>query len=663
MQSLILQLAGLGYGGDYNPEQWSPEVWREDVALMREAGVNLVTVGVFSWAFLEPAPGRYEFGWLDEVMDLLADHGIFVDLATGTASPPPWFSHAHPESLPVDADGRRLWYGSRQAFCPSSPVYRQAAAALVEQLATRYADHPALALWHVHNEYGCHNPRCYCDVSAAAFRTWLRRRYGSLDDLNRAWGTAFWSQRYTAWEQILPPRATPTFPNPTQLLDFQRFCSDELLECYRLERDILRRITPDVPVTTNLMAASTWELDYWAWGRELDVVSNDHYLWAADPHNHIGLSLAADLTRSLAGGRPWLLMEHSTSAVNWQPRNVAKKPGQARRNSLTHIARGADGALFFQWRASAAGAEKFHSGMVPHAGTDSKIWREVVRLGSDLRSLAEVAGSTVEADVAILLDYSSIWAQEQDSHPSRDMTAVEEIRAWHRTLWRAGITADFAHPGGDLSRYRLVLAPALYLLSAEHAAALASYVHEGGSLVVGPFSGIADENDHIWLGGYPGALRDLLGVRVEEFFPLLEGETIPLSNGATGRIWSELGRATDAEVLATFASGPVAGSPALTRKQHGSGTAWYVATRFDDDDLGKLLSQVTEAAGVRPTVEAPAGVEAVRRRHPDGRTYLFLINHTDDDVTISVEGKDLLTGRTIASPLRLPAGDVAVLQQ
>jgi beta-galactosidase len=244
---LLERLGGLAYGGDYNPEQWPEETWADDVRRMREAGVNLVTVGVFSWALLEPADGTYEFGWLDRVLDLLHENGIAVDLATATASPPPWFSTAHPETLPVAPDGTRLWPGGRQAWCPSSPVFRAKAVALVDQLAKRYAEHPALVLWHVSNELGCHNAHCYCDVSAIAFRRWLRRRYGTLEELNRAWGTTFWSQRYGEWDEVLPPRTTPAVPNPTHALDFARFSSDELLDHYRAERDVLRRISPGVP--------------------------------------------------------------------------------------------------------------------------------------------------------------------------------------------------------------------------------------------------------------------------------------------------------------------------------------------------------------------------------------------------------------------------------
>jgi beta-galactosidase len=660
---LLPRMSTLSYGGDYNPEQWPAATWREDAKLMAEAGVTLVTVGVFSWAWLEPAEGHYEFGWLDEVVGLLAEHDIKVDLATATASPPPWFSRAYPQTLPVDADGRRLSYGSRQAYCPSSPIYRAAATRLAEQLATRYGQHPALALWHVGNEYGCHVSRCYCDVSAAAFRTWLRRRYADdLDALNAAWGTAFWSQRYTDWDQVLPPRATPSFGNPTQALDFRRFASDELLDCYRAERDVLHRLTPDVPVTTNLMTGMFWDLDYWSWAPELDVVSTDHYLRGELPAPHVDLAFAADLTRSLAGGQPWLLMEHSTSAVNWQPRNLAKTPGQLRRNSLGHVARGSDGAMFFQWRASVAGAEKFHSGMVPHAGTDTKVWREVVELGHHLGALAEVAGAPVERPpVALLLDWSSLWAGALPAHPTVDLDAAGELKSWHAALYRAGVTADFAHPAADLSAYPLVLAPALYLLDDAGAANLRRYVEGGGCLVVGPFSGVVDEHDHV----RPGRLRDLLGVWVEEFHPLPAAGTVDLDDGGTGRIWTELTHVDGATVEVRYAAEPaaypageLAGAPALTRHGYGQGQVWYLTTLPDAATLDRWISRI----GDLPPAEW-TGVEAIRRRHPSGPSYLFLINHGADDVTGPGTGTDLLTGTAAEGTVRVPARGVVVLRE
>lgn len=663
---LVPKVNGLCYGGDYNPEQWPEEIWAEDAKLMREAGVNLATVGVFAWSALEPAPGRYEFGWLDRVMDLLHDAGVAVDLATATASPPPWFSHRYPESLPVDADGRRLTYGSRQAFCPSSPAYREAALALAGALADRYRDHPALAMWHVHNEYGCHNPRCYCETSAAAFRDWLRDRYGDLATLNEAWGTSFWSQRYTGWEQVQPPRATTTTPNPTHLLDFQRFCSDALLALFQAERDLLHERTPGVPITTNLMTTGDFAvLDYWRWAPELTgrdrLVSMDHYIVPSDPvEPPAQVAYGADRTRSLADG-PWLLMEHSTSALSWRPYNPAKPPGQLVRDSLSHVARGSEGALFFQWRASRYGAEKWHSAMVPHAGTDSKIWREVVTLGGHLQRLAEIRGSTVRAEVAVLFDHESAWAASGPSQPSVEMSTVPEIRRWHAALWRLGVTADFAHPAHDLSRYPLVLAPALYLVDDEAAANLRRYVADGGTLVIGPYSGVADERDHIRLGGYPGAFRELLGIYVDEYFPLPPGGTVALDNGATGLLWTEHARAEPGTtVLASYADGPAAGCPALTRRAAGAGTAYYLGTRLADADLAELLTSV----GAQPTLpEAPPGLEAVRRVHDDGRSYLFLLNHAGADAVVPAAGVDLLTGAAWSDRVTVPAGGAVVLRE
>jgi beta-galactosidase len=650
----------LWFGGDYNPEQWPESVWPEDVALMREARVNLATVGVFAWAWLEPAEGEYAFDRLDRILDGLHAGGISVDLATATASPPAWFSHAYPETLPVDAGGRRLTYGSRQAFCPSSPRYRQAAGRLAEQLARRYHDHPALAMWHVHNEYACHNAHCYCDVSAEAFRDWLRARYGDLDALNAAWGTAFWSQTYTDWAQVQPPRATVTSSNPGQVLDFKRFSSDEHLANFTAERDLLHKLSPGVRVTTNLMTAACFDLDYWAWGREMTgtdrLVSNDHYLVGDDPREAPAQSAyAGDLSRSLGAGAPWLLMEHSTSAVNWQPRNVAKAPGQLIRESIGHLARGSEGAMFFQWRASRAGSEKWHSAMLPHAGTDSKIWREVVRLGRHLADLSEVEGSRTVADVALLLDYPSAWAQEARNQPSVDMTAFAEIMRWHAALWRAGVTADLAHPDTDLSGYRLVLAPALYLLTTAAADNLGSYVEGGGTLAVGAYSGLVDEHDRVHPAPLPGALAGLLGIRVEEFHPT--AEPVPLDDGSTGTLWTEALQADRAEVLARYAGGPLAGGAALTRHR----TAWYASTRLADPDLGRWLGAVAEIAGVAPTHPVPAGVEAVRRRHADGRSYLFLMNHTDAPAEVAAAGVDLLTGAAWTG--RLDAGGVAVLRE
>jgi beta-galactosidase len=654
------------YGGDYNPEQWERGVWREDVRLMQEAGVNLVSLGIFSWAQLEPQPGIYEFGWLDEVMDLLHTHGISVDLATATASPPPWLAARHPESLPVTAQGVTLWPGARQQYCPSSRVYREAAGALVRRLAERYKDHPALALWHINNEYGCHVSSCYCDASAAAFRAWLQQRYGTLAALNKAWGTAFWSQRYDAWDEINPPRAAPTFVNPTQQLDYRRFSCDELLACFEAERAILREVTPHVPVTTNFMGFFK-PLDYWTWAAREDIVSNDSYPDPADPHAPLDAAMACDLMRSLGGGRPWLLMEQTPSQVNWRAQNVLKRPGQMRLWSLQAVARGAEGIMFFQWRASHAGAEKFHGAMVPHVGTErSRVWREVRGLGAELGRLDALLGARVPAEVALVLDWESWWALELDSRPSRDVRLMDAVQRYYDPLYRRNIAVDFVAPDANLGRYKVLLVPNLYLVREGVAPNLERFVADGGTLVMSFFSGIVDAHDHILLGGYPAPFRTLLGLRVEEFDPYVPGQTNHIAVADDGTyacdVWSDVIDLEGAQAVALFKDDFYAGRAAVTRHAFGQGAAYYLGSRPDETFMDVLLARVCREAGVRPTLETPAGIEVVRRVRGE-RSFLFVLNHTREtrDVYVGGQYRDLLTDALHAETISLDPYGVVIL--
>jgi beta-galactosidase len=653
-------VSAISYGGDYNPEQWPEDSWPADIELMRQAGVNLVSIGVFSWALIEPRPGEYDFGWLDRLVELLHSAGIRISLGTPTASPPAWFFHQHPEARVVTREGITLGFGSRGMASPSSPAYRAASVSIATALAKRYGAHPALAVWHVHNEYGAPVSECYSDQSSRAFRQWLQGRYSSLEELNSAWGTAFWGQRYLERDHISAPAVSASVVNPAQRLDFARYTSDALLQCYVAERDAIRAECPDVPITTNFMAGTCPSVDLWKWADEVDLVANDHYLLAEDPRSQVGLALSADLTRSIARGRPWILMEHSTSGVNWQPRNLAKRSGELARNAMSHLGRGADAVMFFQWKASRSGAEKFHSAMLPHAGTSSRIWSEVRALGAGLRGLDELVGSTVSAEVAVLWDWESFWAQDLEWRPSADLSHRERVDAFYDRLWRDQLTVDFAHPEADLSGYKLVVAPASYLLTEVAASNLRRYVEGGGTLIVSYFSAIVDEYDAVHVGGFGAPLRDVLGMMVEEFLPLRAGESVRLTlDGITGDVWTDDVALDGAEVIAAYEDGPAAGKPAITRNSFGAGTAWYVSTRLGVEQLAVVLDRAYRDAGIAPG-DGPEELELIRRRGA-GAEYLIAVNHGNKPADLPVGGTDLLTGEAGES-LKVEAGGVRVLR-
>ncbi|ALV33001.1 beta-galactosidase [Streptomyces sp. CdTB01] len=642
------------FGGDYNPEQWPEETWQEDVRLMKDAGVNSVTLGVFSWAKLEPRPGERDFGWLDTLMDLMHENGIGVVLATPTSSPPPWLGRLHPETLPRDEDGRTEWWGGRQHFSHSSAVYRRHAAAITEDLAARYGRHPALTLWHINNEYCTYD---YGDEAAARFRHWLRARYGTLDALNSAWGTAFWSQGYGDWEEVLPPRHAHYLKNPGQVLDFKRFTSDMLLECYIAERDIVRRHTPPhIPVTTNFMPLWSGQ-DAWRWAEEEDVVSVDLYPDPRDPFGAQHGALVQDLTRSQARG-PWMLMEQAAGPVNWRGVNHPKPRGLNRLWSLQAVARGADAVCYFQWRQSRQGAEKFHSGMVGHAGEQGRTYQEIKRLGAELSLIgAAVTGSHTRNDIAILHDWDSWWA---GAHEGRLSTLVDHtgiLTAWHRALWQAHLATDFARPEHDLSAYKLVVVPQAYALTDTAIDNLLAYVRDGGTLVSGFLTGIADEHDRVRTGGMDARLRELFGIRtLHEWWPLEEGESVG-TDTFPGVLWSEeIEKDEDASAEVTYKGGELDGMPAVLRK----GRAHYLSTLPEPDALRALLAGIAAEAGVHPVLPAlPDQVEAVRRGE-----LLFLLNHGRDTVTVDLPGshRDLLTGTVVEGRCTLERHGVVVLR-
>lgn len=657
------------YGADYNPEQWPEELWPDDVARMREAGVTMVSLGIFSWSRIQPREGEFDFAWLDRVIDLLHEGGIAVDLATATASPPPWASAAYPELLPQDENGAVYWPGSRQQFAPSSPAYRRLATELVTAITERYAAHPAVVMWHVNNEYGCHVDMDYSDAARDAFRAWLERRYGTVDALNEAWGTNFWSQRYGGFDEVFPPRKAPYSHNPGQMLDFRRFSSDMLLECYLMECEIIRAAGATQPITTNFMG-SFKPANYAQWAEHMDVVSDDCYPDPNDPEGFRAAAFQRDLVRSMKPEVPWLLMEQATSAVNWRPANAPKAPGQMAALSAQAIGRGADGILFFQWRQSRAGAEKFHSAMLPYAGTATRTWREVTTLGRNLAALPTLPAGARDARVALVFDWENWWAVEASDHPAV-LDYVGVVQRWYRALHRRHVQVDIVPPERVDGQYALAIAPLLYLLRDEGAEALTSFVEGGGHLLAGPFSDVVDEFDRFRDGGFATRLGPLCGIRVEDFGALVapdapaaapgerearfSGEMVRESTGTLVAEEIEV-TVTDATVEASFTSGRRSGHPALTARRAGRGVARYLATVPDEAGAQAVVDHVLADAGVEPVVGGlPEHVEAARRGE-----LVTLVHHGGEPVEVPIAGIDAVTGEQVDS-VRLAAFDWALV--
>jgi beta-galactosidase len=659
------------HGGDYNPEQWPPETWAEDMRLMQAARFRVATVGVFSWVSLQPSEDRFSFEWLDAVLDGLASAGLYACLATPSAAQPAWMSRAYPDVLRAGPSGRRNRHGRRVNYCPNSASYRRFAAAVAARLAERYARHPALLIWHVSNEYGGSardGGACYCDTCAAAFRVWLRQRYASLDDLNHRWWTAFWSHTYTDWEQIEPPYADGETLTAPLAIDYRRFQTESNLECFKLERDAIRQHSPDVPITTNMMGAYP-HLDYRVWAPEVDVIAWDCYPWPSADAGDI--AFLHDLNRGLKDGQPFLLMEQTPSSQNWQPVNQLKRPGVLRLWSYLAVAHGAESVMYFQWRRGRGGCEMFHGAVVEHhADPSARVFQEVAALGAELERLADATlGAATPARVAVMFDWDTWWALDNAVGPIVDKAYVATVRKHYRALWRRNVGVDVVFEDSDLSAYAVVIAPLLHLSKPGLAERVEAFVAAGGSFVTTYFSGVVDETA-LGFEGAPGPLRRVLGLYVEEIDALYEGQTnrVVMADGSgvfsCGRL-CDLVVLEGANVLAVYGDDFYAGRPALTANRFGQGRAYYLATDAEDALLDRVYGQMLDEHGVVAPLSAPPSVEVAVRQARDGRVLVFVLNHTAEPVTLNLPTalRDLLRDETLSGAMTLDPFDVRILAE
>lgn len=625
---------GILYGGDYNPEQWPKEIWEEDMLLFKKAYINTATINVFSWARLQPNEVTYDFRELDDIVNMLSRENYNIIMATSTAAMPAWMSKRYPEVQRTDYNGRHHKYGERQNACPNSSIFKKYSALLAEKLAERYKENKNIICWHIGNEYG---GVCYCDNCEKEFRIWLKNKYKSLDALNKAWNTSFWGHTFYDWDEIVVPNILsdggwnkPYFAG--MYLDYQRFNSNSLLNNFKAERDAIRKYIPDAFVTTNFMKAYK-PLNYFEWAKEMDIVSWDNYPSYDTPWSFV--AFMHDLMRGLKN-KPFLLMEQTPSQQNWQKYCSLKKPGQMSAQSYQTIAHGAESILFFQLRQSAGGCEKFHGAVISHSGSDkTRVFNEVAELGKQLERLgSKTIGSVNRSDVGIIFDWDNYWAVESTSGPTADMKYVDQIHDYYKHLYKRNISVDIIPYNADFSRYKLIYAPLLYMVKPGMESNLKNYVKNGGVLVTGYMSGIVNESDNVYIGGYPGPLRDLAGIWVEEIDALAPEQSNRLNfvNGLTFEcgFLCDVIHTEGAETLAVYDSDFYAGMPAVTKNKFGDGYVFYIGTKLSDEGLDYMTDKIIESANVKSVIDFKSDLE-VTVREKFGKKYYFIINFTDKE--------------------------------
>ncbi len=661
------------HGADYNPDQWYrqyPEIIKEDMRLMKEASCNVMAVGIFAWAALEPEEGKYDFTFMDQAMDNLAANGAYAILATPSGAKPAWLSQKYPEVLRYDQNFNQMHHGHRHNHCYTSPIYREKIAKMNRALAQRYKDHPALLLWHVSNEYG---GECYCPNCVKAFREWLKDKYKTLDNLNHEWWTAFWAHTYTSWDQIDPPSPMGETCTHGLTVDWKRFVSYQTTDFMKAEIRALREITPDVPVTANLMGFY-YGLDYRVLAKEVDVVSWDCYpFWRGDRHD-IALAsdtaMVHDLNRSLLH-RPFMMMESTPSHVNWSAYNKLKRPGQHIQGSLQAIAHGSDTVQYFQWRKSRGSSEKFHGAVVDHVGHENtRVFQEVSALGKRLKGISDIVGTDTQSRVGILYDWSNHWALDaSQGFQLNDKKLMNTMQSFYRPLWKRGINTDILSYEDDFSSYDVLILPMIYMVSAELEAKLVSFVANGGTLLSTYTLGMVNENDLCHLGGFPcGKLKDVFGLWNEEIDTLYPDDRNSVLVG--GKSYEALDYCevihpnADTEVLGVYEKDFYQGTPAVTRHAYGKGCAYYIAFRDNGDFADQMVEQILAERKIVCDFDGALQEGVTAHSRTDGNvTYIFLENYAPTATTVSIPTawRDAENGTLYEKEISLEANETKIL--
>lgn len=658
------------YGGDYNPEQWPRDIWKEDMQIFEHAAINSATINVFSWAKLQPAEDCYDFSELDDIVTMLEEKKFDIILATSTAAMPAWLFKKYPEVARTTYEGLQNKFASRHNFCPNSLTYQKYARELTKRIVERYAHHKSIKLWHINNEY---NGMCYCDKCEKAFRIWLKEKYKNLDGLNEAWYMDFWSHHIYDWDEIVVPNAraegvhkrNPYFAGIS--LDYQRFMSDSLLQLFQMERNIVRESSSTAPITTNLMGTYKG-LDYFKWAKEMDIVSWDSYPAYNTPWYEVAMS--HDLMRGLKD-QSFLLMEQTPSQQNYQQYNALRRPGQLRAQSYQTLARGSDSILYFQLRRSKGATEKFHGAVIEHAGRkDTRIIHEVSQIGQELKKLGDgFIGANSESEVGLLFDWESYWGLEYTSGPTKNLYYVPQIKQFYKFFYDKNIPVNMVSTETDFSKYKVIIAPVFYMVKEGMKEKLTAFVQSGGVFITTFMSGLVDQSDNVHLGGYPGPLKELTGIWVEEIDALApqQKNQIRFNDGASysSELLCDLIHLEGARSLAEYTTDFYAGMPAITQNTVGLGSTVYIGTQLEEKALYRVLQEVIDQVSILPLVEEPTNLEITHRVSEKG-TYYFILNFTVLELSIPKEfigDVDLITDRSLTATTILHKYDVLIVKK